>query len=188
MNEFTKENKHLTAEKLLEYYRENIKLLDKTIAELQEQRMADTSSVRDLCLFFGNYSSGTKTIISRYLNECGVSNKQIKTLSTVELIVMFKKSIAIDKHAPCNLTSELHMISFDLRNRLAHHINQESYLGNVIEKSGIKKITRFLSRLSGEAKEIENHYLNKVNLSKINAKANSQEVMQEKIHPFGITY
>lgn len=190
MNEFIKENKKISSEKLLKSYNENISYLDSTINRIKSNGKSQRETTKDLCLLFGNHASLTKTIMVRYLQLSDITNQKINYMTIPELFVKFKKCITNDTQMPCPLTTELHMISFDLRNKLAHNINQSDYMENVISQSGVKKMLNFLTKLSDESKEIEHCFNLKLEQSKNYKKDNdnSQEREVNHHHFMGIRY
>lgn len=189
MNEFTKENRHISSEKLLKSFNDSLVILEIILQRLKKDNAASRANIKDLCLFFSNYSSGSKTIITRYLQKSGLKNQQINNMSVAELFVKFKKAISKDTEMPCSLTTELHLIVFDIRNKLSHNLNQVDYLTKVVEQSGIKKMINFLEKLSDEAKEIEHCYSLKIEKEKELEKDNfNNNRIEKEIYHFGIRY
>lgn len=191
MNEFTKENKKITSEKLLENFGENIKYLDATIDRIVNNKNTITrETMKDLCILFGNHASSTKTIMVRYLLLSGISNHKISYMTIPELFMKFKKTVEKDIEMPCPLTPDLHLIAFDIRNKLAHNTNQTSYMSNIIQQSGLKKVLNYLKKLSYEGKEIEYCFNIKIEQEKNKKNEKNEEISLEdkQQYPFGIRY
>lgn len=185
MNEFTKENRGVPSEILLKSYHSCIVSIDALIQRIKADKEVSISNKKELALLISNYSSCVKTVICRYLKASGYSNQRINNFSTTEVFFKFKKEIAKDNKATCNLSHELHLVVFNLRNKLSHTLNQVDYVSLIVEKSGMVKILGLLNRLSIESKEIETQFEKKLeNLAKEEL-ANEKTIPKER-YPFGI--
>ena len=158
-------------------------ILDATISIIKRDKEVPKPLVKELCIFISNYTSATKTMLCRYLQKSGVCNAKISNMSTSELIVNFKKQVSKDTKAPCFISTELQLITFSMRNKLSHNLNQVDYLAKVIEDSSIKKFLNFLTKLSTESKEIENLLKKKV---EIKEEIKEEKAIEKDIYHFGI--
>lgn len=191
MNEFLKENKHTSTESILNSYRKCIVKLDALIERVEKDKDFSNSNKNELSIFLSNYSSGTKTIVCRYLQYSEVANQRIINMSATELFVKYKRELIKDFKNNPPITTELHLIVFDLRNKLNHNIDQIEYLNKVINESGLNKVLGFLNKISKESKEIYNTFENKYENHKEKLKENEQKKQKEiqrEHYPFGIKY
>ena len=187
MNEFSRENKHLSENDVIDLYQQNIMNLKKIIKDIRLKKSIDDNCLSNLCIFFSNYTSGTKTIICKYLYSSNLTKNKLNNMSVPELFVKFKKQISKDTETPCMLSTELHLVAFDLRNKLSHTINQQSYLSKVILNSGINKMIRFLDKLEKESSEIHHYFKMKVeNNNPIIEELNNPTNKEITQYPYGI--
>jgi len=187
MNEFSRENKHLSETDVIDLYQQNIMNLKKIIKDIRLNKSVTDVCLLNLCIFFSNYTSGTKTIICKYLHSSNLTKNKLNSMSVPELFVKFKKQISKDMGTPCMLSTELHLVAFDLRNKLSHTINQQSYLSKVIHTSGINKIIRFLDKLEKESSEIHHYFKIKVeNNNSITENLNNESLKEINQYPYGI--
>lgn len=187
MNEFTKENRWASSEALQKTYHTCIVSIDALIQRIKADKHVSMSNTKELTLLIPNYISCIKTIICRYLQKSGYSNQRINNFSSTELFFKFKKEISKDTKEPCNLSNELFLVVLSIRNKLSHTFNQVEYISNVIERSGHKKISALLDRMSIEAKEIENLFQNKLENS-IEKEIVHEVSKSRENYPFGIVY
>ena len=184
MSGFSKENRKIGNKTLIEMYKKNLVTLDAIIETIVKQKEVSRAMIKELCIFISNYSSGTKTILCRYLQENGICNAKINNMSTAELIVNFKKQVSKDTSLPCSVNTELQLIAFGIRNNLSHNLNQVEYLEKVVNDSGLKKFINFLNKISIESRQIEQLFERKIET--IEEKITESKQLEKEIYHFGI--
>lgn len=183
MNDYLKENKGVSDEKIITSLLGNLDKIKNVSLNANNYGMLTDSEKLTMCSFFSEYSSLLKTIIVRYLQNSNVSNKRLSEMSMPEIFCKFKSEIAKDTGERCNLREDLHIVAFNIRNKLSHTYSQLEYISDVIDKSKMPKIVKFLNEVVKEAKQIQELYLNKIEHLNI---YESKKGREQEVYPFSI--